>query len=291
MSNVDLSAPETPRLTCRVSARMTFVVSLAAELVVQVATSRSAGAADDEQLEVTADDRPPLSIDEIHDQDGATLHVIRSAPGRLTVDYRAKVRLGTRPGSPSPDGTPDGGTPSYERHTFLRPSRYCPSDHLIGFAVAEFGVGQDVDARIAAITRWIRRRIDYVSGSGSVHDSAEHTLLTGRGSCRDFAHLGVALCRAIGVPARFAAVYLPGLAPMDFHAVFETLTGDRWLVHDPTGLAPRQSLVRIATGRDAADTAFAAVNSGIADLEDIEVSAVAEPDLPKDDPSADVQLA
>ena len=78
---------------------------------------------------------------------------------------------------------------------------------------------------------------------------------------------------------------------MDFHAVFETLTGDRWLVHDPTGLAPRQSLVRIATGRDAADTAFAAVNSGIADLEDIEVSAVAEPDLPKDDPSADVQLA
>ena len=213
MSNVDLSAPETPRLTCRVSARMTFVVSLAAELVVQVAASRSAGAADDEQLEVTADDRPPLSIDEIHDQDGATLHVIRSAPGRLTVDYRAKVRLGTRPGSPSPDGTPDGGTPSYERHTFLRPSRYCPSDHLIGFAVAEFGVGQDVDARIAAITRWIRRRIDYVSGSGSVHDSAEHTLLTGRGSCRDFAHLGVALCRAIGVPARFAAVYAPRARP------------------------------------------------------------------------------
>lgn len=115
--------------------------------------------------------------------------------------------------------------------------------------------------------------------------------MTGRGSCRDFAHLGVALCRAIGVPARFAAVYTPGLAPMDFHAVFETLTGNRWLVHDPTGLAPRQSLVRIATGRDAADAAFAAVNSGIADLEDIEVSAVAEPDLPRDDPAAAVELA
>ena len=92
--------PETPLLTCRVSARMTFVVSLAAELVVQVAASRSAGVAEDEQLEVRADDRPPLSIDELHGEHGATLHVIRAAPGRLTVDYRARVRLGTGPGSP-----------------------------------------------------------------------------------------------------------------------------------------------------------------------------------------------
>ena len=102
-----------------------------------------------------------------------------------------------------------------------------------------------------------------MAGSSSVHDSAEDTLLTGMGTCRDFAHLGVALCRAVGIPARFAAVYAPGLSPMDFHAVFEAQDLDgRWYAYDATDLAPRQSMVRIVTGRDAADAAFASVNSG-----------------------------
>jgi transglutaminase-like putative cysteine protease len=216
--------------------------------------------------------------------------VIQSAPGRLTVGYQAGLQLHHAADASAPS-VPGSAPPlDYERQLFLRPSRYCPSDHLIGFAVAEFGSGPDVGALVAAITRWIRLRIEYVSGAGSVHDSAEHTLLTGRGSCRDFAHLGVALCRALGIPARFTAVYAPGLAPMDFHAVFETLEAGRWLVHDPTGLAPRQSLLRIATGRDAADTAFAAVNSGVAELVNIEVSAVALPSLPLDDLSKDVEL-
>ena len=138
---------------------------------------------------------------------------------------------------------------------------------------------------MASITEWIRERIRYVPGSSDVHDSAEHTLLTGMGTCRDFAHLGIALSRATGIPARFAAVYAPGLSPMDFHAVFETLQDGRWYVHDATGLAPRPSLVRIATGRDAADAAFSAVNTGVAELECLEVSATVGSVLPHDDPS------
>jgi transglutaminase-like putative cysteine protease len=124
-----------------------------------------------------------------------------------------------------------------------------------------------------------------------VHDSAEDTLLTGMGTCRDFAHLGVALSRATGIPARFAAVYAPGLFPMDFHAVFETLQEGRWRVHDATGLAPRSSLVRIATGRDAADTAFSAVNSGVMDMESLVVSATVGGQLPRDSQSQIVELA
>ena len=182
-------------------------------------------------------------------------------------------------------------TSDYERQVYLRPSRYCPSDHLIGFAVAEFGAGPDMGARTAAIAEWIRQRIGYVPGSGTVHDSAEDTLLTGVGTCRDFAHLGIALCRATGVPARFAAVYAPGLSPMDFHAVFEAFEDGRWFVYDPTGLAPRESLVRVVTGRDAADAAFAAVTTGIADLQAIEVTAVAEPFLPVDDHLQLVELS
>jgi transglutaminase-like putative cysteine protease len=173
----------------------------------------------------------------------------------------------------------------------MRPSRYCPSDHLIGFAVAEFRQGADVASRVANITEWIRQRISYVPGSSDVHDSAEDTLLTGMGTCRDFAHLGIALCRATGIPARFAAVYAPGLFPMDFHAVFEALQLGRWCVHDATGLAPRSSLVRIATGRDAADAAFSAVNSGVMDMESLEVTATVGSVLPFENHAEIVELA
>ncbi len=212
--------------------------------------------------------------------------MVRSASGRLAISYRSEIEARPHPSMGKPDPAMD-----YGHLVYLRPSRYCPSDHLVGFAVAEFGMGSTARNRVEAISNWIRNRIGYVTGSSSVHDSAEDTLLTGMGTCRDFAHLGIALCRAIGVPARFASVYAPGLSPMDFHAVFETFEDGRWNTHDTTDLAPRQSLVRIATGRDAADAAFASVNQGIATLEYLEVSATVSGDLPTDDCSQPVELA
>jgi transglutaminase-like putative cysteine protease len=269
-----------------VSCTVQFQVAESAEVTTQVMASDSAGLVDGEYFEVLSDGHPPISLRTIHNTDGQTMHLITSGPGRLAVKYRAEIRL---------RGTAvDAGDPrsvDYERQVYLRPSRYCPSDHLIGFAVAEFGDGPKPRERIAAITEWIRKRIEYVPGSSTVHDSAEDTLLTGKGTCRDFAHLGVALCRATGIPARFAAVYAPGLSPMDFHAVYEANEDGRWYVYDSTGLAPRASLVRIATGRDAADTAFAAVTRGNAELESIEVGAVALPDLPSDDLGELIELA
>jgi transglutaminase-like putative cysteine protease len=290
MTNFDHpGAGEQPEATRVVTCDMALVVSEPSEVVVQVVASSSAGHVDDARFEVLTDGEPPSSLVEVRDPEGATLHVIMSIPGRLTLSYRARIRANTVVHQQNrPDSRPAS---DYERQVYLRPSRYCPSDHLVGFAVAEFGVGPDVGARTAAIADWIRQRIGYVPGSGTVHDSAEDTLLTGVGTCRDFAHLGIALCRATGVPARFAAVYAPGLSPMDFHAVFEAFEGGRWFVYDPTGLAPRASLVRVVTGRDAADAAFAAVTSGIADLQTIEVTAVAEPFLPVDDCFQSVELA
>ena len=99
-------------------------------------------------------------------------------------------------------------------------------------------------------------RLNYVPGSSDPIDGAADTLLAGAGVCRDYAHLVVALLRAVFVPARLVSVYAPGLYPMDFHAVAEAFVDGQWRVVDATLLAPRQSLVRIATGRDAADTAF-----------------------------------
>ena len=271
-----------------VTCDMSFLVSEPTELVVQVVASRTAGHVEEARFDVLTDGKPPSSLVEVSDSYGAVMHVIHSVPGLLTLSYRSRIRSG---GEVDPPDHEVSRRPDYERQVYLRPSRYCPSDHLIGFAVAEFGAGPDAVPRVAAIAAWIRQRIGYVPGSSTVHDSAEDTLLTGVGTCRDFAHLGIALCRATGVPARFAAVYAPGLSPMDFHAVFEAFENGRWYVYDPTGLAPRSSLVRVVTGRDAADAAFAAVTGGIADLLTVEVSAVAEPFLPELDHFQRLELA
>ena len=274
-------APADPPASRVVSCDLVLEVHESAEVVLQVVAAPSAGPARAEFTVEGPGGAPPST--ELHGPDGTVLHVLEAPRGRLVVHYRAAIA------DPGPvDHRPGTGL---DRQVHLRPSRYCPSDHLTGFAVAEFGAGAGEAARIAAITDWIHRRVGYVPGSSDVHDSAEDTLLTGTGTCRDFAHLGIALCRATGIPARFASVYAPGLSPMDFHAVFEAYADGRWTVHDPTGLAPRQSMVRVATGRDAADAAFVAVTAGLADLGSLEVTAVAEPTLPVDDHTGPVVLA
>lgn len=307
MGNFEMPGGGDPASCTRVvTCDLALLVREPAQVVVQVAAAHSAGAVLDERFEVSMAGGCPPSVVALAGPHGSRLHVLGCGPGRVTVEYRAELETHGRPPptrvagealAPGAGGSPGGGppfagwhSPGYDRLLYLRPSRYCPSDHLVGFAVGEFGAGGDAGARVAAIVDWIRRRVGYVPGSGSVHDSAEETLFTGVGSCRDFAHLGVALCRATGIPARFTAVYAPGLSPMDFHAVFEALQDGRWCVHDPTGLAPRSSMVRIGTGRDAADTAFVTVTSGIADLELLEVSATVGLELPGDDHSGAVEL-
>jgi transglutaminase-like putative cysteine protease len=129
-----------------------------------------------------------------------------------------------------------------------------------------------------------------VSGSSRGTDGAVETLLHRRGVCRDFAHLAIALLRAKDIPARLAAVYAPGLRPMDFHAVAEAFVDGAWHVVDPTGLAPRASMLRITAGRDSADTAFLSTVGGRLTLKRLEVTAEAA-ELPAEDPAALVGLA
>jgi transglutaminase-like putative cysteine protease len=275
-----------------VSCDLVFAVAEPGEVAFQVVAADSAGRVVAERFDVTTDGAPPAKLEELRNPQHERIHVVHSAAGRLNVSYRAEIETRPQRAAIGTDAGARTRAPSgFERQLYMRPSRYCPSDHLVGFAVAEFRLDTDVTSRVANITEWIRRRISYVPGSSDVHDSAEHTLLTGMGTCRDFAHLGIALCRATGIPARFVAVYAPGLFPMDFHAVFETLQLGRWTVHDATGLAPRASMVRIATGRDAADAAFSAVNSGVIDMEFLEVSATVGSVLPWENPAEIVELA
>jgi transglutaminase-like putative cysteine protease len=298
MTNMDQSPPGERTESSRVvTCDIAYQVSEPSELILQVVASSSAGRVAESRFVILVDGGPPPSLVAVAGTEGTTMQIVRADPGRLTLSYRARIVVDATGPDPARANAEPGGPEGvrqysdYESQVYLRPSRYCPSDHLVGFAVAEFGTGPDVGSRIAAISSWIRRRIEYVPGSSTVHDSAEDTLLTGMGTCRDFAHLGIALCRATGIPARFTAVYAPGLSPMEFHAVFEARDAGRWWVHDSTGLAPRSSLVRIATGRDAADAAFADVTSGSAELEEFDVTATAEPYVADDDGSALVELS
>ncbi|SKY42777.1 transglutaminase domain-containing protein [Mycobacteroides abscessus subsp. abscessus] len=132
------------------------------------------------------------------------------------------------------------------------------------------------------MTAFVEDRLDYIPGASDPIDGAVDTLLAGAGVCRDYAHLVVALLRALNIPARLVAVYAPGCDPMDFHAVAEALIEGQWVVVDATKLSPRQSLVRIATGRDAADTAFLDNHNGSISLDNYQVMATVRGELPID---------
>jgi transglutaminase-like putative cysteine protease len=139
----------------------------------------------------------------------------------------------------------------------LFPSRYCESDQLARFAWRRFGDLAPGHGRVAAICDWIHEHVDYLAGSSDTSTSACDVFTTRAGVCRDFAHLGIAFCRALGIPARFVSAYGWKLEPQDFHAVFEAYLSGRWYLFDATRLTPPEGLVRIGVGRDAADTAFA----------------------------------
>ncbi|WP_309134980.1 transglutaminase family protein [Cellulomonas sp.] len=260
-----------------VSAHLSVTVRSAATLVLEVAVAL--GHDPQEELAVTLDGAP-ATVRELAGPHGTRLHVVTAEPGTLVVDYRATV-----PGA----GAQPPGTDEPDRLWFLRPSRYCESDTLGPTARAQFAglAGADL---LAAVSSWVGTQLAYVPGSSQPTDGAVSTLLARRGVCRDYAHLVVALLRALDVPARLVAVYAPGLAPMDFHAVAEAWVDGAWRVVDATTLAPRASLVRVATGRDASDTAFLTVHGGVAVLDEVTVAAVAQT-LPDDDVRSLVSIA
>ena len=139
---------------------------------------------------------------------------------------------------------------------FLYPSRYCESDRFTEMAaslVAGRAAGYD---QCTAIVNYIRNRVRYTPGAGQQNISASELNELGSGVCRDMAHLGIACCRALSIPARMVVGYLETLEPMDLHAWFEAYVGNRWYTFDPIQVDLRGGRVAIAFGRDAADVAI-----------------------------------
>ena len=146
---------------------------------------------------------------------------------------------------------------------YIYPSRYCQSDRLNRLAMREFGQHWQGYSRVQAIRDWVLSRTTFTSNSSDSNTSAIDTLLEQVGVCRDFAHLMIALCRAVNIPARFATGIDygadPALGPTDFHAYVEVYLGGRWYIFDPSGVGIPMGMVRFGTGRDAADVAFATI--------------------------------
>lgn len=232
----------------------------------------------EESFTLTIDGEPvdtELAVDNL----GTRFHLVDAHPGAVHMEYQADVEGTVPPLEASP----------VDQLLYSRPSRYCESDRFGPLAASNFP-GLEGQELVDAIAKWVHGHLRYIPGASGSEDSAIDTLLAGQGVCRDYAHLTVAMLRGAGIPARVAAVYAPALIPMDFHLVAEALLDGRWQVIDTTRKAPRASLIRVATGRDAADTAFLSVLSGRVRFGPVRVTAYHHGDLAIDDHTSVVHL-
>ncbi|WP_295779629.1 transglutaminase family protein [uncultured Microbacterium sp.] len=264
----------------RVTSRLDLDLGASVDLIFQITAAQ--GVPLSSEVLTFAQGERVYTPTEIVDQSGSRLHRLGAEPGRLEVRYDAVVE--------GPAQSPR--TSDLETISYLRPSRYCQSDEVFAQARRQFRGLSGADL-VAAVSTFVATTVTYTPGLSLGTDSAVTTLMTGQGVCRDYAHVVIALLRAMDMPARYAACYAPGLSPMDFHAVAEAYLDGAWYVIDATRLADRRSLVRIATGRDAADCAFLSYHGGYVGLEAMHVDAVLEGDEASaaDDHEALVQIA
>lgn len=267
-----MPSSSTDALKRDVGVEMDVWVAAATTVEFQIAVAPQPGAAVTESLSFTLNGNE-IEATEVIGEHGNRIHKFDVGEGKLLASYNATI-IGQSDPAPVTE---------IDLSTYLRPSRYAEADKFFGFAATEFGQYADSATLLAKVSQWVATRLHYVPGSSDPIDGAADTLLAGAGVCRDYAHLVVALLRAVNVPARLVAVYAPGCQPMDFHAVAEAYVDGHWRVVDATLLAPRQTLVRIATGRDAADTAFLDNHKGSITLNYANVTAVVDGDLPVDD--------
>jgi transglutaminase-like putative cysteine protease len=183
------------------------------------------------------------------------------AAGAATVDYEAEVDVAPSLHDPASVQEFDFSELPSETLTYLLPSRYCPADLFTELAQEQFGGMDRGYGRAAAIADWVFSNLEYESGSTGPHSTSADVFQQRKGVCRDFGHLMISVARAAGIPARYLSVYADALSPQDFHVIVELYLrgphGGGWYRFDPTRMSSVDAVARIATGRDAADVAFA----------------------------------
>lgn len=198
---------------------------------------------------------PSIPVSEFTDNYGNLCQRLIAPPGTLSVQTSAEVivadNVDRAPNAPFVEiqNVPDGVL------RYLLPSRYCESERFGQMANEITAVQLPGYNQVAVIESWVRRTVRYESNAGDIPVSAVEVHSRQWGVCRDLAHLGIALCRSLSIPARMVVGYLHGLEPMDLHAWFEAYLADRWFTFDPTQEEVAGGYVVLGYGRDAADVA------------------------------------
>jgi transglutaminase-like putative cysteine protease len=211
---------------------------------------------------------PGLRVEQLADVHCNPVVRVTLPPGLTEIRYDAIVLVPDSADSPRPSHHGDGHAalpPDVLRYTL--PSRYCESDKLVVMAQDLFGHLPRGPEAARAICDWTHRNLQYRYGSGDPTLSACEALARGYGVCRDFAHVMIALCRALDMPARYVAGYMPLFEDsdadtdigVDFHAYVEVHAAGAWHVFDPRHNRPHRGRVAIAHGLDAVDAAFATI--------------------------------
>ena len=200
------------------------------------------------------------------EQDAVTSNRIASfdaQPGRLVVQYAAIVDVSHTIVDPDDVLAEPPSALPVATLRFLYPSRYCQADLVQQQAWDHFGQLTRGYGQVRAVRDWVQQTLRFQPGSSHSSTSVLDTLRDRAGVCRDFAHTMIAFCRALNYPSRFVTGIDygadPALGPTDFHAYVEVYVGGAWFLFDPTGISPVTGLIRIGTGRDAADVSFATI--------------------------------
>jgi transglutaminase-like putative cysteine protease len=211
-------------------------------------------------VEETLHIEPPLPYRSYTDEHSGNRFMRLSAgAGALTVNYHAVVDRVIDAVDPNAMEVAVRDMPD-DVLRFVLPTRYCESDLLGQVAQQMFGALPGGHSRVRAICDWVHDKVTYRIGSTNATTTARDVFLQRTGVCRDYAHLAVTFCRALNIPARLVSAYAHfDEPPPDFHAIFEAYLGGRWVLFDPSGMAPVHEVARLATGRDAKDVAFATI--------------------------------
>ena len=242
--------------TIAVHAQLSYDVGAEASFAFAVTAARTAR---QNLVDETITIDPPLNYTVEPYGEGQSHQLIRlNAPvGPFTLTYDATAVVQPRSNRPEALAETTFGDIPADLLPYVNPSRYCESDTLAGLAARQFGQSQPGYARVQAINDWVGSEISYQPGTTDGTTSAADVLVQRAGVCRDFAHVAISLCRAMGIPARYVSGYGIGVEPQDFHGFFEAYLSGEWWLFDPTAMAPVDHLVRIGYGRDAADASFA----------------------------------
>ncbi|MGC4043165.1 MAG: transglutaminase family protein [Armatimonas sp.] len=187
---------------------------------------------------------------------GNPLRRLVAPAGAFTFDFTATVETVCNSAIPKEAIEHDPRDLPAEVMPYTLPSRYCQSDLLSRLAMGEFGSLAPGGGRVQAIAEWVRTHVEYQYGTTNAMTSAYDTAVQRIGVCRDFAHLTIAFCRALDIPARYVSGYCLGLDPPDFHGWAQVYISGAWRNVDATFNGVREALVPIAYGRDAADVSL-----------------------------------